>query len=333
MPKNRAAITGVHGYVPEYVMTNAELETIVDTSDEWIRTRTGISERRILKDEGKATSYLGTQAVQGLLDKTKTAPESVQLIICATITPDTVFPDTANTISANCGMTNAFGFDMSAACSGFLYALQTGAQFIENGTYQKVIIVGAEKMSAILDYTDRTTCVIFGDGAGAILLEPSTDGTGILDAYLRADGTGRDYLQMKAGGSAKPASIETVQNREHFIFQEGRIVFKSAVNGMSSSIKELMTRNDLHADDIAWIVPHQANKRIISVVADMSGFPIERVMINIDRYGNTTAATLPLCLWDYEKQLNKDDNLILTAFGGGYTWGAILLKWAYNPGT
>lgn len=329
MTNTRAAITGVHAYVPDYVLSNTELEKMVETNDEWIVSRTGISERRILKGEGLATSYLGEQAVKGLLEKTGTKPEDVELLICATVTPDMMFPDTANLIAYRMGMKNAFTFDLSAACSGFLFALTTGAKYIESGLYKKVIVVGADKMSSIVDYTDRATCILFGDGGGAVLLEPSTDGTGIMDAVLHSDGSGAENLYQKAGGSLHPATHETVDAKGHFAFQNGRPVYKAAVSGMSSVVKEVMQRNNLSADDVNWVVPHQANLRIIESVANMADFPMEKVMVNIHKYGNTTAATLPLCLWEWESQLKKGDNLILTAFGGGYTWGAILVKWAY----
>ncbi len=315
--------------MPDYVLTNAELEKLVETNDEWVVTRTGIRERRILKGEGLATSYLGEQAVRGLLEKTGTNPEDVELVICATVTPDMMFPDTANLIAYRTGLKNAFTFDLSAACSGFLFALTTGAKYIESGLYKKVIVVGADKMSSIVDYTDRATCILFGDAGGAVLLEPSKDGNGIMDARLYSDGIGAENLYQKAGGSLKPASHETVDAKEHFAYQNGRPVYKAAVSGMSSVVKEVMQRNNLTADDVAWVVPHQANLRIIESVASMADFPMEKVMVNIHKYGNTTAATLPLCLWEWESQLKKGDNIILTAFGGGYTWGAILVKWAY----
>lgn len=329
MTNTRAAITGVHAYAPDYVLTNAELEKMVETNDEWIVSRTGIRERRILKGEGLATSYLGEQAIKGLLEKTGTSPEEIELVICATVTPDMMFPDTANLIAYRLGMKNAFTFDLSAACSGFLFALTTGAKYIESGLYKKVIVVGADKMSSIVDYTDRATCILFGDAGGAVLLEPSNDENGILDAVLHSDGSGAENLYQRAGGSLKPASHETVDAKEHFAFQNGRPVYKAAVAGMSGVVKEVMQRNGLTADDIAWVVPHQANLRIIESVASMADFPMEKVMVNIHKYGNTTAATLPLCLWEWESQLKKGDNIILTAFGGGYTWGAILVKWAY----
>ena len=328
--KLNAAITGVGGYVPDFVLTNAKLETMVDTSDEWITTRTGIKERRILVGEGKGSTDLGTPAVKSLLEKTGTDPEDVDLIICATVTADTLFPDNANTIAHRLGMKNAFGFDLSAACSGFLFALTTGAQYVTSGKFKKVIVVGADKMSSIVDYTDRTTCVIFGDGGGAVLLEPTYEEVGIMDDILKADGSGRQFLHQKAGGSKVPASHETVNEKQHFIYQDGRPVFKAAVKGMSNTVKEIIDRNGLTKDDISWLVPHQANKRIIQSVGDMVGFPEDRVMVNIHKYGNTTAATIPLCLVDYESQLNKGDYIILTAFGGGFTWGSILIKWAYG---
>lgn len=327
--KLRAAITGVAGYVPDFILTNEILETMVDTSDEWITTRTGIKERRILVGENKGSTDLGTPAVKLLLEKTKTDPMDVDLIICATVTADTLFPDNANTIAYRLGMKSAFGFDLSAACSGFLFALTTGAQFITSGKFKKVVVVGADKMSSIVDYTDRTTCVIFGDGAGAVLLEPDTSGHGILDEILCSDGSGRDFLHQKAGGSKIPASHETVNNKQHFIYQDGRPVFKAAVKGMSETVSSIIDRNNLTIEDIKWLVPHQANKRIIKSVGEMIGFPEERVMVNIHKYGNTTAATIPLCLFDYESQLKKGDKIILTAFGGGYTWGSILISWAY----
>ena len=325
-----AAITAIGGYVPEDKLTNADLEKIVDTTDEWIRTRTGIEERRILRGEGKATSDMAVPAVLELCRKRGIQPAEIDCLIVATVTPDMVFPATANIVCDKIGAINAWGYDMSAACSGFLFALTTGASYIESGRYKKVVVVGADKMSAIIDYTDRTTCIIFGDGAGAVLLEPSAeDGYGIRDSILRTDGSGRDYLHMKAGGSARPASIETVTAREHFAYQEGQAVFKFAVKGMADVSASLLERNQLTGNDIAWLVPHQANLRIIDATANRLGLPREKVMINIQRYGNTTAGTIPLCLWDWEKQLKKGDNLVLAAFGGGFTWGATLVKWAY----
>ncbi len=329
MTKTIAAITGVQGYVPEYVLTNQELETMVDTSDDWITTRTGIKERRLLKGENQGTSVMAIEAVNGLLNKTNTQPEEIDLLICATVTPDLVFPATANIITNKVGAINAFGYDIGAACSGFLYALTTGAKFIESGTHKRVVIVGADKMSAIVDYKDRTTCIIFGDGAGAVMLEPTENGHGIVDSVLRSDGSGEEFLHMKAGGSRKPASLETVKNREHYAFQEGSAVFKFAVKNMADISEEVMERNNLTGEDVAYLVPHQANKRIVDATARRMGIGDEKVMMNIEKYGNTTAATIPLCLWDYEPKLKKGDNLILAAFGGGFTWGATYLKWAY----
>ncbi|NUQ26303.1 MAG: ketoacyl-ACP synthase III [Saprospiraceae bacterium] len=329
MSKIYAAITGVQGYVPDYVMTNKEMETLVDTNDEWITERTGIKERRILKGEGQGTSVMGIEAVKGLLKKTNTDPAEIDLVICATVTPDMPFPDTANIIADAVGIKNAFCFDISAACSGFLYALTTGAKFIESGNHKKVIIIGGDKMSSIIDYSDRTTCVIFGDGAGAVMLEPNTEGYGVIDYIHHSDGSGQAYLYQKAGGSRFPATPDTILAREHFVYQNGKPVFRAAVEGMSDVVLRIMKRNHLNADNVAWLVPHQANKRIIETVSRMTDFPSEKVMVNIQKYGNTTAGTLPLCLWDYESQLKKGDNIILTAFGGGFTWGAIYIKWAY----
>lgn len=318
------------GYLPEDKLTNKDLEKLVDTSDEWIKTRTGISERRILKKEGWASSDMGAEAVKGLLKKTNTSPDEIDLLICATVTADMVFPDNANTICDKSGINNAFAFDINAACSGFLYSLTTGAKYIESGMCKKVIVVGTDMMSSIIDYTDRTTCVLFGDAAGAVLLEASDDDTGIIDSQFGGDGAGRAFLHMKAGGSKRPSTVETVMNREHFVYQEGKSVFKYAVRGMADSIGTVMKRSGLNAEDINWVVPHQANLRIINSVASVAGVPIEQVMINIHKYGNTTSGTLPLCLWDYESQLKKGDNLILTAFGGGFTWGATYIKWSYD---
>lgn len=330
MQKIHAAITAVGGYVPEFRLTNQLLETMVDTNDEWIRTRTGVEERRILKGEGLGSSDMAVEAVKELLAKRGIGPEEIDCLICATVTPDMVFPATANVICDKAGINNAFGFDIGAACSGFLYALTTGAAFIESGRYKKVIVVGADKMSSIVDYSDRATCIIFGDGAGAVLLEASEEPAGVLDSILRSDGSGRQFLHMKAGGSVKPASVETVLAKEHFIYQEGQSVFKFAVKGMADVSYELMQRNNLTADDIAWLVPHQANLRIIDATASRMDLPKEKVMINIQKFGNTTAATIPLCLWEWEKQLKKGDNIILAAFGGGFTWGATWVKWAYD---
>jgi len=330
MQKINAGITAVGGYVPEYRLTNAELEKMVDTNDEWIRTRTGISERRILKDEGKGSSDLAVPAVLELCKKRGISPEEIECMICATVTPDMVFPATANIICDKVGATNAFGFDVMAACSGFLYAVTTATAFIESGRYKNVVVVGVDKMSSIIDYSDRTTCIIFGDGAGAILLEAVEEDLGVKDSILKSDGSGSKFLHMKAGGSVKPSTVETVLAKEHFVYQEGQSVFKFAVKGMADVSYELMERNNLTADDIAWLVPHQANLRIIDATANRMGLPKEKVMINIQKYGNTTAGTLPLCLWEWENQLKKGDNIILAAFGGGFTWGATWVKWAYN---
>ncbi|MFN2429776.1 MAG: beta-ketoacyl-ACP synthase III [Cryomorphaceae bacterium] len=330
MTKVKAAITAVNGYVPEDKLTNADLEKIVDTNDEWIRSRTGIEERRILKDPTRASSDLGAAAVKGLLEKSNTAPEDIDMVICATATPDHLFPSTANIISDKCGIKNAWSYDIMAACSGFLYALTTASQFIETGKYKKIIVVGADKMSSIVDYEDRTTCIIFGDGAGAVLLEPNEDGEGILDSVLKSDGSGRAFLHQKAGGSLNPASIQTVQNRDHFIFQEGRTVFKFAVSKMADVSAEIMQRNELSSEDVDWLVPHQANLRIIDATARRMNLDPSKVMINIQKYGNTTNGTIPLCLWEWENKLKKGNNLVLAAFGGGFTWGALYLKWAYD---
>lgn len=326
--KRRAAVTGVHGWVPEDRLTNHDLEKMVDTNDEWIFSRTGIRERRILRTPGWATSDMCTEAVKGLLEQTGVKPGEIDLLIVATITGDLVFPDTANTVCDKIGAKNAFGYDVNAACSGFLYALATGAQFIQTGVYQKVVVVGADFMSSIIDYTDRTTCVIFGDGAGAVLLEPRTDGNGLIDFILRSDGAGREYLHMKAGGSKRPPSLETVQNREHYVYQDGKRVFKYAVEGMVNTTQELLRRNKMTTDDVHWLIPHQANIRIITSVAEHLNFPMDRVTVNIEKYGNTTAATLPLCLWEFQNGFKKGQNIVLTAFGGGFTWGSLLLKWA-----
>lgn len=326
---NKAAITGIHGYVPDYVLTNAELERMVDTNDEWITTRTGIKERHILKGEGMGSSHMGAKAVAGLLEKTHTKPEDIDLLICATTTPDYVFPCTANLICDMVGIRNVGSFDIQAACSGFLYALTIGTQFIETGKYKKVIVVGADKMSAITDYTDRTTCVLFGDGAGAVLLEPNTEGLGVLDSIIRSDGVGQNHLFQKAGGSRYPPTHETVEKRWHYVYQDGPSVFKFAVKNMADVSAEIMERNHLTGSDVAWLVPHQANKRIIDATANRMGIESSKVMMNIHKYGNTTAATIPLCLFDYESQLQKGDNLVLAAFGGGFTWGAAYVKWAY----
>ena len=330
MTKIRAQISGIKGYVPDYVLTNKELETIVDTTDDWITTRTGIKERRILKGEDQGTSVLGINAVQGLLEKTNTTAKEIDLIICATTTPDMLFPATANIIADAVGAKNAFGYDLQAACSGFLYALTTGSQFIETGKYKKVIVVGVDKMSSIIDYSDRTTCIIFGDGGGAVLLEPTTEEVGIMDAMLHSDGSGAKHLHMKAGGSRRPASEQTLANKEHYVYQEGSAVFKFAVTKMADVAAEIMDRNNLRGDDIKYLVPHQANKRIIDATANRMEVGEDKVMLNIHRYGNTTSGTIPLCLWDYESELRKGDNLVLAAFGGGFTWGSVYVKWAYD---
>jgi 3-oxoacyl-[acyl-carrier-protein] synthase-3 len=327
--KITAAITAIGAYVPEDRLTNADLEKMVDTNDEWIRSRTGITERRILKGEGKGTSDMVVPAVRQLCEKRGIQPNDIECLIVATVTPDMMFPSTANIACDKLGIRNAWSFDILAACSGFLYALTTGAALVESGRYKRVVVVGADKMSSIVDYGDRATCIIFGDGAGAVLLEPNIEGYGVLDSILRSDGSGAKHLHMKAGGSVKPASIETVTNKEHFVYQEGQAVFKFAVTGMADVAYELMQRNNLEASDIAWLVPHQANKRIIDATAHRMGLPDEKVMVNIERYGNTTAATIPLCLWDYRKRINKGDNIVLAAFGGGFTWGATLVKWEY----
>lgn len=328
MNKTTAAITGVQGYVPEHVLSNEDLTKIVDTSDEWITTRTGIKERRIMKNG--ATSDMAAEAVKSLLKKKNIDPLEIELVVLASVTPDHLFPSTANILCDKVGMTNAWGFDLLAACSGFLFALTTASQFIENGRYKKVLVVGVDKMSSIVDYTDRTTCIIFGDGAGVVLLEPNEEGLGIQDHILRTDGSGREFLIQQGGGSVNPATIDTVEKKMHFVKQEGLQVFKFAVTKMADVSVEIMERNNLSSEDVAWLVPHQANLRIIDATANRMGVSNDKVMINIQKYGNTTAGTLPLCLWDYEKQLKKGDNIILSAFGGGFTWGSIYLKWAYN---
>ena len=329
MSKLRAKISGIHGWVPPYILTNAELEKMVETTDEWILSRTGIRERHILKGEGLGTSDLGAEAVKGLLEKTGTRPEEIDLLICATVTPDMMFPATANIISDKTGLRNAFSFDLNAACSGLLFALITASKYVETGMYKKVIVVGADKMSSITDYTNRETCVLFGDAAGALLLEPTEEEIGIMDAITVTDGSGRVHLHMKAGGSVRPPSHETVDAREHYIYQEGQPVSKFAVTRMADVSAEIMERNHLAPEDVAYLVPHQANLRIIDATARRMGIGKEKVMINIDRYGNTTDATIPLCLWEWESKLKKGDNLILAAFGGGFTWGSIWIKWAY----
>jgi 3-oxoacyl-[acyl-carrier-protein] synthase-3 len=331
MAKIRAAITGINAWVPEYRLDNHELSTLVDTSDEWIMQRVGIKERRILKGEGLGSSDMGDKAVLGLLEKTGTSPDEIDLLICATVTPDMAFPATANIICDKAGIKNAFSFDLNAACSGFIFALQTGASFVESGRYKKVIVIGADKMSSITDYTDRTTCPLFGDASAAVLLEPTTEELGIMDHIFHVDGSGRKYLHLKAGGSVKPSSHETIDAKEHFVYQEGQSVFKFAVTNMADVAVKIMEKNNLSADDISWLVPHQANLRIIDATGRRMGLSPEKVMINIEKYGNTTAATIPLCLWEFESRLKKGDNIILAAFGGGFTWGSIWLRWAYDP--
>ena len=329
MNKIHAAITAVNGYVPDYIMTNKELETIVETSDEWILSRTGIKERRVLKGEGLGTSDMAVEAVNGLLKKRGIGAEEIELIIFCTTTPDYPFPASANILADKIGAKNAWGYDLQAACSGFIFGLSTGAQFIETGKHKKVLVVGGDKMSSIINYQDRTTCIIFGDGCGAVLLEPNEEGLGVQDSILRSDGAGRNYLGQKAGGSARPASAETVANNEHVVHQEGQAVFKFAVTNMADVAAEIMERNQLTSDDVTWLVPHQANKRIIDATASRMGVDSEKVLITIERSGNTTNGTIPLCLWEWESKLKKGDNLILAAFGGGFTWGSVYLKWAY----
>jgi 3-oxoacyl-[acyl-carrier-protein] synthase III len=331
MSKIRAAITAVNGYVPEDVLTNADLEKMVDTNDDWIRSRTGIEERRILRGDGLGASDMAIPAVEGLLKKRGISAKELELVICATVTGDYVFPATANIICDKIGATNAWSYDLNAACSGFIYAVETGRRFIESGQYSKILIIGVDKMSSIVDYTDRSTCIIFGDGAGAILMEPTEDEFGIMDSILRSDGSGFQFLHQKAGGSVLPPTKETVEQRLHYVHQEGTAVFKFAVVNMAEVSFEVMDRNNLNGDDIKWLVPHQANKRIIDATAKRMNISEDRVMLNIQKYGNTTSGTIPLCLHDYESQLRKGDNLIFAAFGGGFTWGAIYVKWAYDP--
>jgi len=328
----KAAITAVAGYLPNNVITNSDFEKMIDTTDEWITSRTGIKTRHIENDSTKATSDMAVEAVNLLLKKRGISANEIDLLICGTVTPDMVFPATSNLICAKVGANNAWGYDLSAACSGFIYALVTGAQFIETGRYKKVVIVGADMMSRIIDYSDRTTCVIFGDGCGAVLLEPNHEGFGIQDFILHSDGNGVKHLHMKAGGSLNPASVDTVNNKMHYVYQEGQAVFKHAVYNISEVSAKIMEQNNLTANDVTWLVSHQANKRIIEATAARMGLGSEKVLMNIERYGNTTAGTIPLLLWDYEKLLKKGDNLILSAFGGGFTWGSIYLKWAYDGG-
>jgi 3-oxoacyl-[acyl-carrier-protein] synthase III len=330
MSRTTAAITAVHGYVPEFTLSNKVLESMVETSDAWIQERTGIQERRILKGKDKGLSIMAIEAVNGLLRKRGIGPEEIDLMIVATVTPDRVFPATANIVCDAIGAKNAWGFDLGAACSGFLYALTTGAQFIESGKHKKVVVVGGDKMSSIIDYEDRATCIIFGDGCGAVLLEPTEDGVGVMDSILRSDGSGCQYLHQKAGGSMRPATERTVERKDHYVFQEGKAVFKFAVTNMADVSAEIMERNGLTADDVSWLVPHQANKRIIDATASRMGLDDSKVMMNIQKFGNTTSGTIPLCLWEWESRLKKGDNLILSAFGGGFTWGAVWIKWAYG---
>ena len=329
--KINAAITAVGGYVPETVLTNFDLEKMIDTTDEWIRTRTGIEERHILKEEGKATSDLAVAAILPMLAKKGIDPLEIDVIICGTVTGDYIFPATANVIADKIGAKNAWGFDVSAACSGFLFSLETASKFIASGVYKKIIVVGADKMSAIIDYTDRNTCIIFGDGAGCVLMEPNTEGYGIQDSILRVDGSGRQFLIQPAGGSMNPPTHETIDKKMHYVYQEGKTVFKFAVTNMADVSYEIMERNNLTSEDVDWLVPHQANLRIIDATAERMGLDKSKVLVNIQKYGNTTSGTLPLCMYDFEKQFKKGDNLILSTFGGGFTWGSIYLKWAYDP--
>jgi len=330
MDNIRAAITGIGAFLPEYRLTNEEISQLVETSDEWIMQRIGIKERRILKEEGLATSDMGVAAIKELLEKTGTKPEEIDLLICATMTPDNPLPATANIINFKAGLINAWSFDLTAACSGFVYALTTGAKFIESGQYKKVIVLGADMMSSVINYKDRATCPLFGDGAAAVLLEPTTDDFGVIDHINRVDGAGAQFLHIKSGGSLRPASYQTIDNDEHFIYQEGQTVFKTAVSNMADVAVEMMEKHKMTVNDVDWLVPHQANMRIIDAVGRRIGIDKEKVMVNIQKYGNTTAATIPLCLYDYENQLKKGDNIILVAFGAGFTWGTIYLKWAYD---
>lgn len=330
MTKITAAISAVGKFVPEHVLTNKELETMVDTNDEWITSRTGIKERRILKGEGKGTSYMAIKAAEDLLQKSNIDPKEIDMVIVATATPDMLVASTAAYTASKIGAVNAFSYDLQAACSSFLYGMSTAARYIESGRYKKVLLIGADKMSSIIDYTDRATCIIFGDGAGAVLFESNTDGLGLQDEYLRSDGIGREFLKIEAGGSLLPTSEETLKNGQHFVHQEGKTVFKYAVSNMADVSEKMLTRNNLSKEDVDWLVPHQANNRIIEATANRVGLASEKVMVNIHKYGNTTSATLPLLIADYEKELKKGNNLIFAAFGGGFTWGAIYLKWAYN---
>ena len=330
MSRITAAITAVGKYLPDYVLTNKELETLVETNDDWITTRTGIKERRILKEPSKGTSFMAIRAAQNLLSKSKINPEEINMVIVATATPDLPVASTAVYTATEIGATNAFAYDLQAACSSFLYGMSTAASYIESGRYKKVLLIGADKMSSIIDYSDRATCIIFGDGAGAVLFEPNSNGLGLQDEYLRSDGSGREFLKIEAGGSILPPSESTIKNGQHFVHQEGKTVFKFAVSNMADVAEKMLLRNSLSNDDVNWLVPHQANKRIIEATAKRVDLDNSKVMMNIHKYGNTTSATLPLLLADYENQLKKGDNLIFAAFGGGFTWGAIYLKWAYN---
>jgi 3-oxoacyl-[acyl-carrier-protein] synthase-3 len=330
MNEIKAAITAVGAYVPDYKLTNSVLETMVDTNDEWIFSRTGIRERRILKDKDKGTSYLAIQAAQDLILSKNIDPNSIDLVIVATITPDMLVASTAAHVASQIGAVNAFSYDLQAACSGFLFGMSTASSYIESGRYKKVLVIGADKMSSIIDYTDRTTCIIFGDAGGAVLFEPNNEGYGFIDEILRSDSIGRDFLKIEAGGSLLPASHETVLNKQHYVFQDGKNVFKYAVSNMADVSEQILQRNHLTNDDIDWLVPHQANRRIIDATARRINIPEEKVMINIHKYGNTTSATLPLCLKEYESQLKKGDQLVFAAFGGGFTWGSLLLTWAYD---
>jgi 3-oxoacyl-[acyl-carrier-protein] synthase III len=330
MNKMTAAITAVGAYVPDFVLSNQVLETMVDTNDEWITTRTGIKERRMLKEEGQGTSFMAIRAAQNLIDKSGIDPKDIDMVIMATATPDMPVASTGVYVATQIGAVNAFAYDLHAACSSFLYGISTASAYIESGRYKKVLLIGADKMSSIIDYTDRATCIIFGDGAGAVLFEPNNEGLGFQDEFLRSDGIGREFLKIDAGGSILPASEETVKNKQHYVFQDGKTVFKYAVSGMADVSEKIMERNNLSKEDVNWLVAHQANKRIIDATANRMGLDDEKVLINIQRYGNTTSATLPLLLSDFESQLKKGDNIIFAAFGGGFTWGAIYLKWAYN---
>ena len=330
MSKITAAITAVGKYIPDYILTNKELATLVETNDDWITSRTGIKERRILKEPNQGTSFMAVRAAKDLLEKSNIDAKEIDMVIVATATPDMPVASTAVFTATEIGATNAFAYDLQAACSGFLYGMSTAASYIESGRYKKVLLIGADKMSSIIDYTDRATCIIFGDGAGAVLFEPNSDGMGLQDEYLRSDGSGREFLKIEAGGSILPASEDTLKNGQHFVHQEGKTVFKFAVSNMADVAEKMLTRNQLTNDDISWLVPHQANKRIIEATAKRVNIDAVKVMMNIHKYGNTTSATLPLLLADYEHLLKKGDNLIFAAFGGGFTWGAIYLKWAYN---